>query len=277
MTLHPNAYMATTAFLAGCTFGPALLSLLQRLPPDHPLTLALLGHQLVVHSVVCCLYRRVWQDAITASFLGSVLSFSVAMAFLAPAPWPMLWAYFAALAFFHWSEYVAMCWCQPGNVSWHCYMLNHSTAYWLAHAVSITESLVTFTLFPFIKLPALFVLGLAMVVGGELVRKAGMFTAATSFSHRIAMVKQPEHELITHGIYSCCRHPAYVGWFWWSIGTQVMLCNPVSCLGFTLASWRFFYDRINFEEELLLHFFGQPYRDYQQAVGTGLPFIQGAN
>lgn len=29
---------------------------------------------------------------------------------------------------------------------------------------------------------------------------------------------------------SISRHPSYMGWFWWSIGTQLLLCNPVVCL-----------------------------------------------
>lgn len=37
----------------------------------------------------------------------------------------------------------------------------------------------------------------------------------------------------------------------------------------------FFNDRVTIEEVTLLNFFGQQYYDYQQKVGTGLPFIHG--
>lgn len=56
---------------------------------------------------------------------------------------------------------------------------------------------------------------------------------------------------------------------------QVMLCNPVCIAGYTMASWRFFRERIEEEELSLLHFFGEDYLEYKKKVGTGLPFISG--
>lgn len=37
--------------------------------------------------------------------------------------------------------------------------------------------------------------------------------------------KNAGHVLVTHGVYSIFRHPSYVGWFYWSIGTQVSSGN----------------------------------------------------
>ena len=28
------------------------------------------------------------------------------------------------------------------------------------------------------------------------------------------------------------RHPGYLGWFIWAVGTQVLLCNPLSMISF---------------------------------------------
>ena len=72
-----------------------------------------------------------------------------------------------------------------------------------------------------------------------------------------------------------CRHPSYVGWFWWSIGTQCILWNPLCVVAYAAASWKFFSERIYTEEMTLIKFFGSRYTDYQQVVGTGLPFIYG--
>jgi len=66
-----------------------------------------------------------------------------------------------------------------------------------------------------------------------------------------------------------------VGWFLWSIGTQLLLQNPVCFLGYAVVSWRFFRARIEDEEWALLNFFGQDYLDYQARVGTLLPGIKG--
>lgn len=56
---------------------------------------------------------------------------------------------------------------------------------------------------------------------------------------------------------------------------QVMLCNPVCILGYTIASWRFFRERIEEEELSLIHFFAEDYVAYKRKVPTGLPFISG--
>jgi protein-S-isoprenylcysteine O-methyltransferase len=84
-----------------------------------------------------------------------------------------------------------------------------------------------------------------------------------------------DHRLITRGVYNFSRHPSYVGWFYWSVGTQLVLCNPICTVGYAVVSWRFFRDRIEYEELRLIEFFGEEYVDYKRNVGTGLPFISG--
>jgi protein-S-isoprenylcysteine O-methyltransferase len=59
------------------------------------------------------------------------------------------------------------------------------------------------------------------------------------------------------------------------LDVQVLLANPVCIIGFACASWLFFRDRIEEEEEYLMGFFGQDYADYQERVGTGIPFVRG--
>jgi protein-S-isoprenylcysteine O-methyltransferase len=48
-----------------------------------------------------------------------------------------------------------------------------------------------------------------------------MFTAGSNFNHVVQSEKSDTHTLVTSGVYAWCRHPSYVGWFYWSIGTQV--------------------------------------------------------
>lgn len=84
-----------------------------------------------------------------------------------------------------------------------------------------------------------------------------------------------DHKLVTNGIYKLVRHPSYVGWFYWSLGTQVILANPLCFIFYIIASWLFFRERIYMEEIALLNFFGDEYLRYQQTTKTGLPFIDG--
>ena len=64
-------------------------------------------------------------------------------------------------------------------------------------------------------------LGVALTVTGEFLRKLAMITASSNFNHYVQHIKRDDHELVTHGIYGYMRHPSYAGWFLWSVGTQV--------------------------------------------------------
>lgn len=119
------------------------------------------------------------------------------------------------------------------------------------------------------------VTGVIICLAGEVIRKTAMLTAAHNFDHLIRTMREDHHELVTTGIYSIWRHPSYVGWFYWSIGTQIILCNPFCFIAYLIASWTFFNERVHEEERTLLHFFGDEYVDYQSEVPTGLPFIKG--
>eukprot|EP01083_Nonionella_stella_P106310 306577_1 len=92
--------------------------------------------------------------------------------------------------------------------------------------------------------------------------------------NQIAYYKKEEHVLIKHGIYRVLRHPSYFGFFYWSIGTQLLLTNPMSTVIYTLASWQFFADRIPFEEQQLVNFCGYEYKEYRRRTMVGIPFIQ---
>lgn len=118
-------------------------------------------------------------------------------------------------------------------------------------------------------------IGAAMVAAGQAIRSKGMWTAGVSFTHVIATTQRAEHVLVTHGIYSVLRHPSYFGWFWWSVGSQIMLGNPVCTCLFAYVSWAFFADRIPYEEFTLYQFFGPAYAAYARNTHIGIPFIKG--
>jgi protein-S-isoprenylcysteine O-methyltransferase len=133
------------------------------------------------------------------------------------------------------------------------------------------------------------IVGLIMCIVGDTIRKTAILTAQRNFTHQVQYVRRPNHVLVTNGLYNYCRHPSYMGWFYWSIGTQVCigpnvqptctqlaLCNPVCTIIYALAAWYFFSERIDDEEQTLLRFFGHQYFDYQRKVPrTGVPFIVG--
>eukprot|EP00959_Pyramimonas_sp_CCMP1952_P287876 6020263-Pyramimonas_sp.AAC.3 len=101
----------------------------------------------------------------------------------------------------------------------------------------------------------------------------GIITAGRSFTHDIKHRQTHAGVLVTNGIYTHVRHPGYLGWFIWSIATQVLLLNPLSLVLFTIVSWRFFSDRIPYEEYLLVEIFGKAYEEYRTRTRTWIPFI----
>jgi protein-S-isoprenylcysteine O-methyltransferase len=189
-------------------------------------------------------------------------------------------AYMLILCAFHELEYLLTAAYRPDTLSFDNFLLNHSSAYHVAVAICWLEFWTEWLLCsqPVWKRPGFVsALGLGMTVGALSVRVLAMRTAASNFSHTIETSKRDDHRLVKHGVYRYLRHPAYFGFFWFSVGTQVLLLNPLSCAVYTYASWRFFAERIPLEERLLEDFFpDEEYARYRKRTIIGIPFIPGA-
>jgi len=80
-------------------------------------------------------------------------------------------------------------------------------------------------------------------------------------------------DLSPMGVYRWFRHPSYAGFFYWALGTQLVLQNPLTFVLFAILLWRFFYYRTRAEEKALVKFFGDDYINYRRRVGTKIPFV----
>ncbi|XP_050085536.1 protein-S-isoprenylcysteine O-methyltransferase [Anopheles aquasalis] len=219
---------------------------------------------------------RDYQIAVRAAFLGFVLSAGIVVFESAEEKYKAFGIYATLMALFHYSEYLGIAICNPKTLSTDSFILNHSIHYALAAAASWVEFLLEVQFVPEIKtFKVLWILGVLVCLAGESLRKIAMITASKNFSHIVQFERHNEHELVTHGVYSKMRHPSYVGWFYWSVGTQITLANPICFVIYAIASWKFFHDRILMEEITLLNFFGEEYIKYQERVPTGLPYIHG--
>ncbi|XP_029975704.1 protein-S-isoprenylcysteine O-methyltransferase [Salarias fasciatus] len=243
---------------------------------ETPGKIAICVHIALINGLLLILYRGpVYKVAVRACFLGVTFGCGLMISF-SETNWTHFGWYMCSLSFFHYSEYLVTAIINPRTLSLDSFLLNHSVEYTLAAVSSWLEFTLEKLAFPELKqLTWLSVVGLLMVLCGEGLRKAAMLTAGSNFNHIVQNEKAQSHVLVTSGVYSYFRHPSYVGWFYWSIGTQVMLCNPVCILGYTIASWRFFRERIEEEELSLIHFFAEDYVEYKKKVPTGLPFISG--
>ena len=88
-----------------------------------------------------------------------------------------------------------------------------------------------------------FALGVPLVIAGHILRIGAEINAGSAFNHMIQYDKSKDL-LVTGGLYRVCRHPSYLGWFLWCVGTQVMLGSPVCSIGFYVATLGFFRGRI---------------------------------
>ncbi|XP_075762704.1 protein-S-isoprenylcysteine O-methyltransferase [Pelodiscus sinensis] len=268
--LPPEGRASLAAFLLGASVvalpaGPGLQG-----------RAALALHGAGVNALLLLLYRPpLYQIAIRACFLGFACGCGLLLSF-AQSSWQHFGWYMCSLSLFHYSEYLVTAINNPRSLSLDSFLLNHSFEYNLAALSSWIEFTVEKIIYPEMKqITWLSAVGLLMVIFGECLRKAAMLTAGSNFNHIVQNEKSDTHTLVTSGVYGWFRHPSYVGWFYWSIGTQVLLCNPICVVGYTLASWRFFKERIEEEEMTLIHFFGEEYLKYKKRVPSGLPFIKG--
>lgn len=132
--------------------------------------------------------------------------------------------FFMIVSFFHFSEFFFTALSKPRSLGLDLFLLNHSPAYNFALVIAVIEYVIEVKWFPHLKLyHSLSMLGLLICIVGESIRKTAILTAKSNFDHRLKTYKDKDHVLVTHGIYSWSRHPAYVGWFYWAIGTQVSL------------------------------------------------------
>ena len=184
----------------------------------------------------------------------------------------VLWLF--VIVFYHVSEVILVVLFNPDELGWDSTLI--TWPYLGAISIGLIEFGLEWYFLPDIKQmlarPCL-LLGLVIAITGDCFRKAAIMTAGASFTHLIKEERRDQHVMITHGIYSWCRHPGYLGWFWWSIGSQIMLANPFSVPLFGFLAWKFFRGRIPYEEYYLEQMFGEDYAVYKYNTPTRIPFI----
>lgn len=177
-----------------------------------------------------------------------------------PSPQPTpLWRlpfFLLLLSLFHFLEFYTTAASNPAAATVSAFLLSsNGRAYNIAHGVASIETLIhhyylpgyALNVFPPAFHTAWLVLGAAMLVVGQGTRTTAMIHAGSNFNHLIQRKKKEGHVLVTGGIYRYLRHPSYFGFFWWGLGTQVVLGNMVCLIGYAVVLWRFFRRRIESE------------------------------
>jgi len=152
------------------------------------------------------------------------------------------------LSLFHFLEFWTHARYNVPNAVVDTFLFDNGAQYHLAHTVSVLECAVSALRFPAwqdaYSSPRVRLLGAAVLVVGQVVRSVAMAQAGTNFNHKVQRERAAGHVLVTGGIYAWLRHPSYFGFFWWAVGSQVMVGNKV-CLGvYWVLLHHFFSHRI---------------------------------
>lgn len=222
--------------------------------------------------------------AVRSLLLGIVFTLSTNLTlyllFYTSTPLWRLSFFLVSLSTFHFLEFWTTARYNPPAASISSFLFSQNgSAYTIAHTTASIECLLRNTVlksYPSMLSPsisnALLGLSLLLIVGGQAIRSYAMITAGTNFNHIVQHTKKTSHALVTDGIYAWLRHPSYFGYFWWGLGTQIMMGNTVSFVGYTVVLWFFFNRRIGGEEALLIKFFGDEYVQYKKRSWVGIPF-----
>ncbi|KAK4546619.1 hypothetical protein LTR36_001836 [Oleoguttula mirabilis] len=189
-----------------------------------------------------------------------------------------LTAFFACLSLFHFLEYYTTArYNLPALRASSFLLFSNGRAYNAAHALATIEIVVSNflpTYQAYLVHPFTIIAGLVLVFFGQTIRSVAMAQAGTNFNHTPVQTRKEDHVLVTKGMYNYLRHPSYFGFFWWALGTQLLVGNKVCFIGYTLALWKFFHSRIIAEERTLVEFFGKDYEAFRKRTPTGIPLIR---
>ena len=100
-------------------------------------------------------------------------------------------------------------------------------------------------------------IGIVLIVIGLVIYFVSYFVVNKAFD---------KGELVTTGIFRCCRHPLYASWVIFTVPGIILIVN--SWLGLTVPLFMYFVllKLVRKEEDFLIEKFGDEYRKYQSDV-----------
>ena len=206
--------------------------------------------------------------------LSIIFSFSFSMIFFTNSIYYPLYLYFITLCIYHYTEFFSVLLYHFKKLSCEYFLIDQSLSWIIATIISFIETILeTYYFNKYKKIKIFFIIGLIMTIIGQIFRIGGIYTGKKNFTHKISYEKKKEHKLVKNGVFALTRHPSYFGFYLWSIGIEIMCCNPICFIGFTFILFYFFKNRILLEEKLLIQFFGEEYLEYKKKVGILIPFI----
>ena len=147
--------------------------------------------------------------------------------------------------------------------------------------ILLTGSIGSLIAFPiawvrFLRFPAgaqlvLFVIGVATLIAGSLLRRHCFKMLGASFTGDVRA--RPDQLIVTTGAYAFVRHPSYSAGILMNLGMGLALGSWGSLVVVVLVSFLAYSYRIAVEERALLTVVGEPYREFMRTRRRLIPFI----
>jgi protein-S-isoprenylcysteine O-methyltransferase len=163
----------------------------------------------------------------------------------------------AAISLFHFLEFYITAVYNTQDATVSAFLLSsNGWAYNAAHGSAIFECLISHYFAPtgysrwttaITNNNILLAMGLVLIIAGQTIRSLAMAQAGSNFNHTVQAYHREGHVLVTRGAYRLLRHPSYFGFFWWGLGTQLVLQNTLCFWIYTFVLSSFFANRINRE------------------------------
>ncbi|KAJ8663456.1 hypothetical protein O0I10_000696 [Lichtheimia ornata] len=200
--------------------------------------------------------------------LGLGGGIGVAAAWLSSTP--QMGLFLLAVALFHFADYLATSIYQVHKLDLQAYLfMNKQHCYEGYHAIAWLEFAIEYYHFPSLKrIGLLNYMGFGLVVIGLLCRVLAIMSPRYQNASKSA-----QRPLDTNGIYRMIRHPYFFGLYWWAIGVQITLLNPVGLAIFVFMLHDTLSQRIKLEDQNLQRLYHDIWNNYKAATPTWLPFI----
>jgi protein-S-isoprenylcysteine O-methyltransferase Ste14 len=141
----------------------------------------------------------------------------------------------------------------------------------IATAIAFPLAWVPFLRLPTTWQPVAFVIGVATLIAGSLLRRHCWRQLGASFTGDVRA--EPDQRIVTTGAYALVRHPSYSAGILMNAGIGVALGSWGSTTLLVLASFAVYSYRIAVEERALLAAIGEPYREFMRTRRRLIPYV----
>ncbi|HVB37054.1 MAG TPA: isoprenylcysteine carboxylmethyltransferase family protein [Vicinamibacterales bacterium] len=142
---------------------------------------------------------------------------------------------------------------------------------WAAYILAVPLGTVRAFRFPASLALSAFVVGLALLVAGSLLRRHCFRMLGESFTGDVRT--RPDQRIVTDGAYRILRHPAYTAGIVMHTAFGIALGSWGSALVLAVAAFATYRYRIAVEERALAATLGEPYRQFMQGRKRLIPYI----